>query len=103
MRLWLACLSLALSPRLAAAQEAVYLNDAQEAAACFNEATKLFPAAVAARSRLISERGIGAFLLPNDDQDIKAFHGAVVHGFFHLSEALRKDMTKTARETVAPR
>jgi len=103
MRHWLTGLALALSAGLAAADVPVYRNDAAEAAACFNDAAKLFPAAVAARSRLVAELGIGAFLLPSDDADIKAFHDSVVHGFFHLSEALRKDMSKTARETVAPR
>lgn len=92
-----------LAPALSFA-EPIYAHDARAAAAYLTQAAKLVPSVIQARAQIVATHGIGAFLLDQQPtQDLVSLNAYATKGVFHLTEALRKDMTRTASETLGQR
>jgi len=84
--------------------EPIYAPDARAAAAYLTQAAKLVPSVIQSRAQIVATQGIGAFLLDQQpSQDLVTLNSYAIKGVFHLTEALRKDMTRTAKEAMAPR
>lgn len=92
-----------LAPTLSFA-EPIYAPDARAAASYLTQAAKLFPSVIQSGAQTVATQGIGAFLLDQQpSQDLVTLNAYAIKGVFHLTEALRKDMTRTAKEAMAPR
>jgi hypothetical protein len=84
--------------------EPVYAPDARAAAAYLTEAAKLVPSVIHSGAQTVAKQGIGAFLLDQQpSKELVSLNTYAVKGMIHLSEALRKDMTRTAKDAMPPR
>lgn len=100
----LACLI----PSLAAAQRnqpapGPHTQDAKAAAAYFTLAAKKLPSIIAAKSTALANEGVGVLLLDSTDPAVVELGAVAGKGFFHLSEAIRKDMIAVVQKSQPAR